>query len=59
MAIFNDVNDDFYKVELILLKFYAWRKTDMESYKDAFVNLCLPKVSVCVVFIKLFFFRNS
>lgn len=44
MAIFNDVNDDFYKVELILLKFYAWRKTDMESYKDAFVNLCLPKV---------------
>ncbi|XP_067636201.1 PAX3- and PAX7-binding protein 1 isoform X2 [Eurosta solidaginis] len=42
--IFNDVNDDFYKVELILLKFYAWRKTDMESYKDAFVSLCLPKL---------------
>ncbi|XP_019844328.2 PAX3- and PAX7-binding protein 1 isoform X2 [Bactrocera dorsalis] len=43
-AIFNDVNDDFYKVELILMKFYAWRKTDIESYKDAFVSLCLPKV---------------
>ncbi|XP_017466846.1 PREDICTED: PAX3- and PAX7-binding protein 1 isoform X1 [Rhagoletis zephyria] len=43
-AIFNDVNDDFYKVELILMKFYAWRKTDMNSYKDAFVSLCLPKI---------------
>ncbi|XP_039964546.1 PAX3- and PAX7-binding protein 1 isoform X1 [Bactrocera tryoni] len=43
-AIFNDVNDDFYKVELILMKFYAWRKTDIESYKDAFVSICLPKV---------------
>ncbi|CAD6996092.1 unnamed protein product [Ceratitis capitata] len=43
-AIFSDVNDDFYKVELILTKFHAWRKTDMDSYKDAFVSLCLPKV---------------
>ncbi|XP_054746441.1 PAX3- and PAX7-binding protein 1 [Anastrepha obliqua] len=43
-AIFNDVNDDFYKVELILMKLYAWRKTDINSYKDAFVSLCLPKI---------------
>ncbi|XP_036228777.2 PAX3- and PAX7-binding protein 1 isoform X1 [Bactrocera oleae] len=43
-GIFNDVNDDFYKVELILMKFYAWRKTDIESYKDAYISICLPKV---------------
>lgn len=41
---FEDVTDDFCKVELILMKFYAWRKTDMTSYQDAFVSLCLPKV---------------
>ncbi|ALC46916.1 CG1965 [Drosophila busckii] len=42
--IFEDVNDDFYKIDLILVKFYAWRKTDMSSYQDAFVSLCLPKL---------------
>ncbi|KAH8346901.1 hypothetical protein KR059_002008 [Drosophila kikkawai] len=41
---FEDVTDEFSKVELILMKFYAWRKTDMSSYQDAFVSLCLPKV---------------
>ncbi|TDG39651.1 hypothetical protein AWZ03_013924 [Drosophila navojoa] len=42
--VFEDVNDDFCKVDLILMKFYAWRKTDMSSYQDAFVSLCLPKL---------------
>ncbi|KAH8362244.1 hypothetical protein KR200_003504 [Drosophila serrata] len=41
---FEDVTDEFSKVELILMKFYAWRKTDMSSYQDAFVSLCLPKL---------------
>ncbi|KAH8369131.1 hypothetical protein KR009_002447 [Drosophila setifemur] len=41
---FEDVTDDFCKIELILMKFFAWRKTDMASYQDAFVSLCLPKV---------------
>lgn len=45
LEIMNDVNDEFCKIEIILTKFYAWRKTDMPSYKDAFVSLCLPKVS--------------
>ncbi|XP_017141081.1 PAX3- and PAX7-binding protein 1 isoform X2 [Drosophila miranda] len=41
---FEDVTDEFCKIELILMKFYAWRKTDMTSYLDAFVSLCLPKL---------------
>ncbi|XP_030376119.1 PAX3- and PAX7-binding protein 1 isoform X2 [Scaptodrosophila lebanonensis] len=41
---FADVTDEFCKIDLILMKFYAWRKTDMSSYKDAFVSLCLPKL---------------
>uniref|UniRef100_A0A1A9W1K5 GCF C-terminal domain-containing protein n=1 Tax=Glossina brevipalpis TaxID=37001 RepID=A0A1A9W1K5_9MUSC len=44
LDILEDVNDEFCKVEIILKKFYAWRKTDFVSYKDAFVSLCLPKV---------------
>lgn len=42
--IMDDVTDEFSKIEIILTKFYAWRKTDMASYRDAFVSLCLPKV---------------
>ncbi|KAH8420794.1 hypothetical protein KR222_005393 [Zaprionus bogoriensis] len=41
---FEDVTDDFCKIELILGKFHAWRKTDMNSYQDAFVSLCLAKL---------------
>lgn len=40
----DDVTDEFCKPEIILSKFHVWRKTDMNSYKDAFVSLCLPKV---------------
>lgn len=40
----EDVTDEFCKIEIVLTKFYAWRKTDIASYKDAFVSLCLPKV---------------
>ncbi|XP_065355283.1 PAX3- and PAX7-binding protein 1 isoform X1 [Calliphora vicina] len=44
LEIMNDVTDEFSKIDIILTKFYAWRKTDMPSYKDAFVSLCLPKI---------------
>ncbi|XP_034485119.1 PAX3- and PAX7-binding protein 1 isoform X1 [Drosophila innubila] len=46
---FDDVTDDFCKIELILVKFYAWRKTDINSYHDAFVSLCLPKLLAPIV----------
>ncbi|KAM7362584.1 PAX3- and PAX7-binding protein 1 [Cochliomyia hominivorax] len=44
IEIMDDVTDEFSKIEIILTKFYAWRKTDMASYKDAFISLCLPKI---------------
>ncbi|XP_023306542.2 PAX3- and PAX7-binding protein 1 isoform X1 [Lucilia cuprina] len=44
LEVMDDVTDEFSKIEIILTKFYAWRKTDMPSYKDAFVSLCLPKI---------------
>lgn len=42
--IFSDVNDEFSQFELILKRFAMWRQTDFDSYKDAYVLLCLPKV---------------
>lgn len=41
---FADVGNEFCKPELILSKFNVWRKTDEETYKDAFVSICLPKI---------------
>lgn len=43
--LFVDTHDEFCKIECILSKFEVWRNTDMDSYKEAFVSLCLPKVS--------------
>ncbi|XP_075146606.1 PAX3- and PAX7-binding protein 1 [Haematobia irritans] len=44
LDVMDDVTDDFCKSEIILSKFHIWRQTDMDSYKDAFVSLCLPKI---------------
>ncbi|XP_061398036.1 PAX3- and PAX7-binding protein 1 [Musca vetustissima] len=44
LEVMEDVTDDFCKPDIILSKFHAWRQTDMSSYKDAFVSLCLPKI---------------
>lgn len=55
----DDVTDEFSKIEIILTKFYAWRKTDMPSYKDAFVSICLPKVSLIVVEILSLYYREN
>uniref|UniRef100_T1P7K3 GC-rich sequence DNA-binding factor-like protein n=1 Tax=Musca domestica TaxID=7370 RepID=T1P7K3_MUSDO len=44
VEVMDDVTDDFCKPFIILSKFHAWRQTDMSSYKDAFVSLCLPKI---------------
>ncbi|XP_013112939.2 PAX3- and PAX7-binding protein 1 isoform X2 [Stomoxys calcitrans] len=44
LEVMDDVTDDFCKPDIILSKFHIWRQTDMNSYKDAFVSLCLPKI---------------
>ncbi|XP_055387632.1 PAX3- and PAX7-binding protein 1 isoform X2 [Condylostylus longicornis] len=51
--IFNDVNEDFCQIENILSKFEIWRQTDIESYKDSFVSLCLPKIVGSIIRLKL------
>lgn len=44
MLVFEDVTEDFSDLSIILQHFEDWRKRDIDSYKDTFFNICLPKV---------------
>ncbi|MEE6518586.1 hypothetical protein FKM82_029680, partial [Ascaphus truei] len=43
-TIFEDVHEDFYQIKNILSKFQDWREMFSESYYDAYISLCLPKL---------------
>uniref|UniRef100_A0A8D2JMP6 GC-rich sequence DNA-binding factor 2 n=1 Tax=Sciurus vulgaris TaxID=55149 RepID=A0A8D2JMP6_SCIVU len=42
--VFEDVHDDFCNIRNILLKFQQWREKFPDSYYDAFIGLCIPKL---------------
>ncbi|XP_064124851.1 intron Large complex component GCFC2 isoform X1 [Loxodonta africana] len=42
--IFEDVHDDFCNTQNILLKFQQWREKFPDSYYEAFISLCIPKL---------------
>ncbi|XP_042639051.1 intron Large complex component GCFC2 [Orycteropus afer afer] len=42
--IFEDVHDDFCNIQNILLKFQQWREKFPESYYEAFISFCIPKL---------------
>ncbi|XP_068867815.1 intron Large complex component GCFC2 isoform X3 [Aphelocoma coerulescens] len=42
--IFEDVHTDFCDIRKILLKFQEWREKFPESYCDAYISFCLPKL---------------
>uniref|UniRef100_A0A1A7WUF4 GC-rich sequence DNA-binding factor 2 n=1 Tax=Iconisemion striatum TaxID=60296 RepID=A0A1A7WUF4_9TELE len=42
--VFSDVQDDFYDVKKILSRFEEWRRSYSESYHNAYISLCLPKL---------------
>ena len=44
MLLFDDVTEEYCELSFILQKFEEWKKKDMNSYKEAFTHLCLPKV---------------
>uniref|UniRef100_A0A3Q2PW63 GC-rich sequence DNA-binding factor 2 n=1 Tax=Fundulus heteroclitus TaxID=8078 RepID=A0A3Q2PW63_FUNHE len=43
-AVFADVQDDFFDVRKILSRFEEWRRSYPESYHNAYISLCLPKL---------------
>ncbi|XP_015986121.2 GC-rich sequence DNA-binding factor 2 isoform X3 [Rousettus aegyptiacus] len=42
--IFEDVHDDFCNIQNILSKFQQWREKFPDSYYEAFIGLCIPKL---------------
>nr|XP_012612794.1 GC-rich sequence DNA-binding factor 2 isoform X2 [Microcebus murinus] len=42
--VFEDVHDDFCNIQNILLKFQQWREKFPDSYYEAFIGLCIPKL---------------
>uniref|UniRef100_A0A3P9AX40 GCF C-terminal domain-containing protein n=1 Tax=Maylandia zebra TaxID=106582 RepID=A0A3P9AX40_9CICH len=43
-ADFSDVQEDFCSVKKILSRFEEWRECYSESYHNAYISLCLPKL---------------
>ncbi|KAG7236046.1 hypothetical protein INR49_001446 [Caranx melampygus] len=43
-AVFSDVQDDFCNVKNILSRFEEWRSSYSDSYHNAYISLCLPKL---------------
>jgi hypothetical protein len=42
--VFSDVVDEFCSIRGVASRFESWRNTDADAYREAYVNLCLPKV---------------
>ena len=43
-TVFSDVQEDFSDVKKILSRFVDWRGAYSDSYHNAYINLCLPKL---------------
>uniref|UniRef100_A0A3B5LYD6 GCF C-terminal domain-containing protein n=1 Tax=Xiphophorus couchianus TaxID=32473 RepID=A0A3B5LYD6_9TELE len=43
-AVFADVQDDFCNVKKIMSRFEEWRRSYSDSYHNAYISLCLPKL---------------
>lgn len=42
--VFEDVVDDFHSLDFIKSRFEVWRRDFPDSYRDAYIGLCLPKL---------------
>lgn len=47
--LFEDVEEDYCEISHIKRKFEDWKQKELNSYKEAFVNLCLPKIFGVVI----------
>jgi len=43
-TLFDDVEDDFCRLDLVLGRFETWKADYSDSYNEAFIALCLPKL---------------
>lgn len=42
--IFDEVVEEYCELPQILMRFYEWKKRDLNAYREAYVHLCLPKI---------------
>ena len=52
-----DVVEDFSTLEGVKQRFEAWKEEDPDSYSDAFVSLCLPKIVSPLIRLQLLFWN--
>ena len=52
-TIFDDVMEDFSELRHIKSRFEAWKKEHSESYDEAYIGLCLPKLFTPLVKLRL------
>lgn len=43
-VLMDDVLDEFASIDLILKQMYQWKINYQETYTEAYVNVCLPKL---------------
>ena len=51
--LFEDVMEDFCRVNLIKKRFEEWKFDYGDSYQEAFIGLCLPKLFTPLVRLQL------
>ena len=53
----EDVIEDFADLSVVQDKMVGWREDDVESYKSAYVSLCLPKVFSPLIRMQMLFWN--
>ena len=52
-TMFDDVMDDFCEFSHIKLRFESWKSEQRDSYEEAYIGLCLPKLFTPLVRLQL------
>ena len=55
--VLGDVVEDFATLDGVMGRFEAWKKEDPDSYNDAFVSMCMPKVFSPLVRLQMLFWN--
>lgn len=57
--IFSDVLEDFSSISQVIMRFREWKYNFSESYDQAYISLCLPKLLVLYVQLELIPWRPN
>lgn len=49
MLLFDDVSEEYCELPEVLKTFEEWKLKEINSYKEAYVHLCLPKICGTII----------